>query len=69
MHVMYYVCIYCICLDSMCFILLHRADADGDAPCANAKDNAACIHPRAEGKPSDGLRTAGMSVPTLGKPA
>lgn len=52
----------------MCFILLHRADADGAAPCANAKDNAACIHPRAEGKPSDGVGKAGMSVPTLGKP-
>lgn len=50
------------------FMPLHRADADGDAPCTNTEDNAACVRTRVEGEPSDGLRKAGVSVPPFGKP-
>lgn len=48
---------------------LHRADADGDASCANTEDNVACVRPGAEGEPPDGLRQAGLSVSPLGKPS
>lgn len=47
---------------------LYRADADGDAPCANTEDNAACLCPGVEGEPPDGLGQAGLSFPPLGKP-
>lgn len=50
------------------FMPLHRADADGDAPCANTEDNAARVRSGVEGEPSDGLGKAGLSVPPLGKP-
>lgn len=48
---------------------MHRADADGDAPCANTEDNAARVRPGAKGEPPDGLGQAGLSVPPLGKPS
>lgn len=48
---------------------LHRADADRDASCANTEDNAACVRPRVEGQPPDGLRQAGLPVSPLGKPS
>lgn len=48
--------------------LLFRVDADGDAPCANAEDNAARVRPGVEGEPPDGLGQTGLSVPPLGKP-
>lgn len=48
---------------------LHRADADRDAPRANAEDNAARVRPGVEGKPPDGLWKAGVSLPSLGRPS
>lgn len=47
---------------------LYRADADGDAPCANTEDNAVCVRSGVEGEPADGARQAGLSVPPFGKP-
>lgn len=48
--------------------LFCRANADGDAPCENTQDNAACVRPRDEGEPADGLRQTGLPFPPPGKP-